>query len=169
MALDLILRELRHFQGAVHHTWGNHEFYNFSRQELLSGPLNSAPTTNEAQPRTISYYSFSPHPKFLFVMLDTYTKSMCGYSDADAEYMEAKAFLQSKNRNADMRSPDGLEGVDRRFCMFNGGVDEGQLAWLAETLSAAEKQGQKVIISGQNWVGHAHCSESYWSVLNAGA
>ena len=149
MALDRVLEELQNFQGTVHHTWGNHEFYNFTRLELLRGPLNSAPITHDAQPRTTSYYAFSPHSKFLFVMLDTFTKAMCGYSETDAEYIESKTFLQSKNRNADLNSPVGLEGVDRRFCMFNGGVDEGQLSWLAETLSAAEKQGQKVIISGQ--------------------
>lgn len=43
-------------------------------------------------------------------------------------------------------SPEGLEGVQKRFVAFNGGVDEPQMGWLRMSLEEAKREEQRVII-----------------------
>ncbi len=55
-----------------HNLMGNHELYNFNRKELLRfmySPINDP---------TVFYYSFSPSPKFVFIMLDAFVLSIHG-------------------------------------------------------------------------------------------
>ena len=169
VALARVLQECQRFKGEFHHIWGNHEFYNFSRTELYDLPLSpayveqnpfvfdSAPSDglkiSVPMPGDINnnggYYSFSPNPDFLFIMLDTYGKSMLGYEPDSPEFKESEAFLKSMNPNTDLNDPSGLEGVAQRLCMFNGAVDDSQLIWLDNTLKGAEANGQKVVVAGE--------------------
>ena len=104
---------------------------------------------NEENNNNGGYYSFSPHPGFLFIMLDTYGKSMLGYEPGSPEFKESEAFLKSMNPNEDLNDPSGLEGVAQRMCKFNGAVDDFQLIWLNDCLRAAAERGQKVVVAGQ--------------------
>ena len=149
VALDRVMAEINAFNGPVHHTWGNHELYNFPREELLQMCLNSAPAEDENGRKSKSYYSFSPHPDFLIIMLDTYSKSMLGYKPEHPISRESEAFLRSVNKNDDLNDSSGLEGVEKRHSKFNGAIDEYQLKWLDRTLAEAEGKGQKVLICGK--------------------
>ncbi|KAJ3608463.1 hypothetical protein NHX12_025510 [Muraenolepis orangiensis] len=82
-ALDAALRELSAAAAPVHHVWGNHEFYNFSRRALMESPLNSTPPAPHGDGGggdrgcdggggDFYAYHFSPAPRFRFVVLDAY-------------------------------------------------------------------------------------------------
>ena len=92
------------------------------------------------------YFTFSPHPQFRFVVLDTFDFSILGREESSVEYKEALHLLTNHNKNPDLDDPSGLEGQDRRFVAFNGGVGKLQLQWLETNLAAAERESQKVII-----------------------
>ncbi|KAI8512344.1 hypothetical protein Bbelb_089830 [Branchiostoma belcheri] len=158
-ALRAVLREFEGVPFAVHHIWGNHEFYNFSRTYLMKSSLFTAQETQETannvqkvvkKEADAAYYDFSPYEGYRFIILDNYDISMCGIGrDKDSpQYKEAERILRERNRNEELNSPEGLVGLDRRFVMFNGGMGEEQLQWLRETLEVARQRGEKVIVSG---------------------
>ena len=60
---------------------------------------------------------------------------------------EAHSLLNANNVNADKNSPTGLEGVERRWVAFNGGLGKEQLDWFHRTMNEARSQGLKVIIA----------------------
>ncbi len=104
---DTALRELSAFNGKVYHTFGNHEFYNFTHKQIAeflpSMTLGACETpgskrNEDAQSRL--RYSFQPHEDFLLVVLDAYEISMLGYERTDDEYIEAKEILTAKNKNS---------------------------------------------------------------------
>ncbi|XP_078692086.1 manganese-dependent ADP-ribose/CDP-alcohol diphosphatase-like [Branchiostoma floridae x Branchiostoma belcheri] len=158
-ALRDVLKEFDGVPFAVHHIWGNHEFYNFSRSYLMKSSLLTAQETQETannvqkvvkKEADAAYYDFSPYKSYRFIILDNYDISMCGIGrDKDSpQYKEAEKILRERNRNEELNSPEGLVGLDRRFVMFNGGMGEKQLQWLRETLEVARQQGEKVVVSG---------------------
>lgn len=140
-AFDKVLRALSEFQnGSVYHMIGNHCLYNLPREDL--NKILSIPTSANSH----SYYSFSPHPKFRFLVLDGYDVSALGWPEDHPHTKLAAEILTTRNPNVEKNSPEGLEGVDRRFVKFNGGVGEDQLQWLEQSLREAESEGQKVVI-----------------------
>ena len=146
-ALDDCLNAFSKFKGqlGVHHTWGNHEYYNFSREFLLKSQLNSCPI------KTKAYYDFSPFPGTRFIVLDTYEFSMLGHPEDSIVYKEAEELLhQVKSDREDLNSPDGISGSDVRFVKFNGGVSRDQLSWLEEVLVKAQDVGEWVILIGKS-------------------
>ena len=56
--------------------------------------------------------------------------------------------IMSVNPNSNKHSPEGLEGVARRFVEFGGGVGADQIEWLGAELAAAKASGQRVIVAG---------------------
>lgn len=137
---------------SVHHCLGNHEFYNFPSRAFWANRLAcfrdrrppafpNAPTP----PRDSCYYAFLPHPKFCFVNLDTYDISVLGSAPDSPEGTEAERYLR-RNPNEDRNSPLGLEGLEKRFVRFGGGVGARQLAWLRATLLAAQGAGCKHVV-----------------------
>ncbi|KAG0603215.1 hypothetical protein M758_10G075900 [Ceratodon purpureus] len=141
-AFERVIGELENFKGGrVYHMVGNHCLYNLPRQEL--NEIFGIPTTKEGQQ---SYYSFSPNPGFLFVVLDGYDVSALGWPEDHPHTKAAMEILNTRNPNEEKNSPDGLVGVERRFVKFNGGVGEEQLAWLEKTLQEATDAKQKVVI-----------------------
>ena len=109
---------------------GNHEFYNNPSRGYWQRALHPGSPT--------AYQSFSPHPRFLFLGLDTYDISVLGSEPGSAARAAAVAAL-ARNPNEDKNSPMGLEGLEQRFVMFGGGVGPAQLAWLARALGGAER------------------------------
>jgi manganese-dependent ADP-ribose/CDP-alcohol diphosphatase len=95
-----------------------------------------------------SYYHFSPHPGFRVVMLDSYDVSLLGWPEAHPHHAAAAALLAARNPNANKNSPEGLEGLGRRFVAFGGGVSDAQLAWLGGALRDAAAAGERVFVCG---------------------
>ena len=168
-ALNNVLRELHKLPPRVGlvNVLGNHELYNFSKAELAESSLypcavsknelvafqNDVERSTELErclPQSTEqktfYFMFSPHPQFRFVVLDTFDFSILGREESSVEYKEALHLLTNHNKNPDLDDPSGLEGQDRRFVAFNGGVGKLQLQWLETNLAAAERESQKVII-----------------------
>ncbi|PRQ17193.1 putative hydrolase [Rosa chinensis] len=134
-----VVEEFENFNGPVYHMIGNHCLYNLPRKQLL--PLLKIPSINGR-----AYYDFSPSPEFRFVVLDAYDISAIGWPQDHPSAIEALRFLQEKNPNADKNSPAGLEGLERRFLMFNGAVGKQQLEWLDSILQEATELKQKVVV-----------------------
>ena len=157
-SLARVLQEFEPLGGSpVHHCLGNHELYNFPlrafwtnrlvcfREQQQQQQTPPAFTGASTPPRDVCYYAFSPHPKFCFVNLDTYDISVLGSAPGSPERAEAEAYLR-RNPNKDRNSPLGLEGLDKRFVLFNGGVGAPQLAWLRATLLAAQGAGCEHVV-----------------------
>lgn len=70
-----------------------HCLYNLPRQRLHE-LLDIPPAADGA-----SYYSFSPHPGWLFVVLDAYDISLLGWPDTHPRHLQAEAILKRENPN----------------------------------------------------------------------
>lgn len=156
-ALDAVLQEFSKLPSntPVLHNIGNHELYNFSREELENSalhPANSCFHMLEPIPECVQnerkpfYFSFTPHPKFCFLHLDSYEISILGVKENSHEYEEASQILRKYNQNDDLHSPDGLQGLEQRFVKFNGAVSKKQLSWLHTVLTQVESKNQKAVI-----------------------
>eukprot|EP00897_Mesotaenium_endlicherianum_P000925 jgi/Mesen1/10833/ME000093S10354 len=140
-ALQRVLHEFKQLQGGVtYHMIGNHCLYNFPR-ETLNKLLGIAEAPDGG-----SYYEFSPHPGFRFVVLDGYDVSALGRPPDHPHTRLAKKLLDAHNPNAEKNSPQGLTGPARRFVKFGGGVGERQLAWFDAVLEGAAARGEKVLV-----------------------
>jgi len=113
-ALERVLAALRQLPVPVHHAWGNHEFYNFSRARLVHTGLNSRPATAMAVPPAgdCQAYHFSPAVRFRFVVLDAYDLSILGREPDSPRYRESLRLLQEKNPNDNLNSPAGTSRLD---------------------------------------------------------
>ncbi|KAL9235612.1 hypothetical protein vseg_010357 [Gypsophila vaccaria] len=131
--------EFHKFNGPVYHMIGNHCLYNLPREELL-------PLLNIHSNDGCAYYEFSPSPGYRIVVLDGYDISSIGWPKDHPKTLEAMKFLSEKNPNSEKNSPEGLDGFDRRFLMFNGAVGKEQLGWLDLVLQYATELKQKVIV-----------------------
>ncbi|XP_069110263.1 manganese-dependent ADP-ribose/CDP-alcohol diphosphatase-like [Argopecten irradians] len=147
-ALATIFEVLRRFPGPVYHTWGNHELYNFTQEELKRSALFSGIMPECECPKGKSYYSFHLHRKLKVVVLNCYEISMLGLPEDSAEYKQAEAMIKGNNSNENLNSPDGLRGTCRRFVKLNGALSASQLKWLTEHLREAESAKVNVIIVG---------------------
>ncbi|XP_020483826.2 manganese-dependent ADP-ribose/CDP-alcohol diphosphatase [Labrus bergylta] len=149
-ALDTVLTELSSGPAEVHHVWGNHEFYNFSRSELLRSRLNStlhsersvnaAPADGE-----VYAYSFSPVPGFTFVILDGYDVSLLGREESSDRYRDSLSLIREHNDNDDLNCPV-FKGLEERYTMFNGGFSKVQLDWLDSVLSSCDEKQDRVTV-----------------------
>ena len=122
------------------HTLGNHCLYT-SQREKLHTYLNIPAAEDGA-----SYYDFSPVPGWRIFMLDSYDVSVLGWPEGHPRRLLAEAILNEKNPNENKNSPDGLEGVQRRFVKFGGGVSDDQLQWLERKLRQAKEQDERAIL-----------------------
>jgi len=127
------------------HLIGNHELYNFSRQDITRFLAPNPP--GGALPLDSAYYAFSPHPQWSIVVLDPFDISTLAPSNGDVE--EAYRMLALNNPN-DVRASgnflDGLEGIAKRWVPYNGAIGQAQLMWLEKTLEEAQKAPQRVVI-----------------------
>ncbi|XP_038065399.1 manganese-dependent ADP-ribose/CDP-alcohol diphosphatase-like [Patiria miniata] len=166
-SLETVLGQFDRLPCPVHHLLGNHEFYNFSRVELMtsrlftgadfeSAPRNSKcrcfpdviPTTGSGAEGLAAYYHFSPAPGFRIVVLDAYDQSIIGHAETCPIGQESLQLVRSINKNKLLNSPDGLSVSQRRFVAFNGGLGEEQLEWLEDLLRRACSAEEKVIVFG---------------------
>ncbi|XP_020921935.1 manganese-dependent ADP-ribose/CDP-alcohol diphosphatase isoform X4 [Sus scrofa] len=150
-ALERVMTTFQTLKVPVHHTWGNHEFYNFSRDYLTHSKLNSKFLQDQIahHPETVpseNYYAyhFVPFPKFRFILLDAYDMSVLGVDQSSPKYQQCLKMLKEHNPNAELNSPQGLS--EPQFVQFNGGFSQEQLNWLNEVLTFSDKNQEKVVI-----------------------
>jgi len=136
-SLELLLKQLEDFK--VYHLVGNHELYNFPRNELHSF-LNTQPVNGKA------YYDFSPCSGWRVLVLDTF--EFCTIQSETRA--EALKFLKLYNPNdvSNYQSDwtKDLTGLNRRFLPYNGAVSKIQLEWLTQALTKSTEIKEKVII-----------------------
>lgn len=107
-ALETVLKEFGSGSAEVHHVWGNHEFYNFSRDWLLNSKLNSTPQgSQKGGGSQIYYYHLNPHPGFTVVVVDAYDVALLGREESSRGYQEALTLLRHYNKNEDLNTPPG--------------------------------------------------------------
>jgi manganese-dependent ADP-ribose/CDP-alcohol diphosphatase len=146
--LKTILEQFRNI-APIYHLWGNHELYNFTREELLNGPLCSFDTKNISPGH---YGTFEVCPKLRIIAIDTYELSLLGVENDSESYIQAMEFLRKYNQNENINDPTGLEGHQQRFIRLNGGLTQKQLNWLKEQLVKAKDLNEKIIIIGKRHV-----------------
>nr|XP_051680451.1 manganese-dependent ADP-ribose/CDP-alcohol diphosphatase isoform X2 [Oryctolagus cuniculus] len=151
-ALELVLNTFETLKVPVHHTWGNHEFYNFSRDYLTCSKLNTKSLEDRIvhHPETVpseSYYAyhFVPFPKFRFILLDAYDLSVLGVDESSPKYQQCMKILREHNPNTELNSSQGLS--EPQFVQFNGGFSQEQLTWLNEVLTFSDTNQEKVVIA----------------------
>lgn len=145
-ALDTVLEEFGSTE--VHHVWGNHEFYNFRRTDLLRSRLNSTLRSERslnAAGGEVYAYSFRPGPGFTVVILDGYDVSLLGREETSDRYRDSLSLIRQHNHNEDLNCPVST-GLKERYTMFNGGFSQLQLDWLSALLTSADENAEKVII-----------------------
>uniref|UniRef100_A0A803JZD2 Manganese-dependent ADP-ribose/CDP-alcohol diphosphatase n=1 Tax=Xenopus tropicalis TaxID=8364 RepID=A0A803JZD2_XENTR len=155
-ALERVLVEMDKLPIQFHHVWGNHEFYNFSREYLNGSKLNSqargdridrgggTSENGEFNDESFYAYHFSPCPKFRFLLIDGYDLSPIGREKTSPKYDIALNLLKEKNPNEDLNSPTGLEEV--QFVLFNGGISPSQLDWMERVLTSSDEKEENVFV-----------------------
>lgn len=147
-AVDDVVEALSVYDGKILHTYGNHELYNLSREDI--GKKLNIPFVKEKCGDLVGYYAHdSPCKSIKFVVLDSYDIAiMQRCPNTSTKRKKAVKILQENNPNFPEfeNSPQGLSGMKKRFVAFNGGLDEPQLSWLRQTLQEARKCQQKVVI-----------------------
>jgi manganese-dependent ADP-ribose/CDP-alcohol diphosphatase len=149
-----------------HFTVGNHELYNFTRDELRDGvaapgatlPFRCADASGDF------FYAFKPCAGWRVLVLDAYDVSIYRNGRERGLDAEALATLCANNANCDAyvaANPDiletermsgtfpyfkDLEGLNSRWVPFNGGVGETQLRWVKEQLEEAAAADERVVL-----------------------
>jgi len=147
-AIDDVLGALSVYRhGPLISTYGNHELYSLSREDI--GEKLNIPFVAEPHGDLVGYHSYVPVPGIRFIVLDTYDIAMMGRCPINSpKRKEAERLLTMYNHNFPHveNSPDGLDGLRKRFVAFNGGIGPQQLSWLQETLHLARSNYEKVIV-----------------------
>ncbi|CAM9122352.1 unnamed protein product, partial [Ectocarpus fasciculatus] len=140
--LDITVRTDRSW----HVVLGNHEYYNFTRDELF---LSLIPLAVKPQcAPTKLYYSFSPHPGYKFMILDGYEMSTMGAVNPELQ-QQAVDLITLKNHNYAAGSNDWFKDLaqeNKRYVPFNGGISNEQLGWLGQELAQAAEGGEKCVV-----------------------
>jgi manganese-dependent ADP-ribose/CDP-alcohol diphosphatase len=147
----------------VNSVYGNHELYVLSREDIgvsfgvpmfvedahTGGTGGTGGTSGDDTGELVGYYTKRTNG-WKFIFLDNYDLSVMGRSPTSAKYASSHSILSSSNPNyvaGDINSPIGLDGVDRRFVAFNGGIGDTQLRWLRDELSASRASNEFVVLN----------------------
>ena len=139
-----VLREFDrcHCENVVH-LIGNHDLYNFRSRDELHRWLRTRGADGQ------EYRSFPARADLRILLLDPYRISLLWPAGHPCRE-EARALLSQHNPNAvEGRGEnwfDGLNGDERRFVPFNGGLGREQLRWLRGELDAARAMQQRTLI-----------------------
>jgi manganese-dependent ADP-ribose/CDP-alcohol diphosphatase len=147
-AVERALESLSHYtHGPILHTYGNHELYNCNRQ-VLQQMLNIS-FVKEPCGELVGYSSHLFNNNVRFVILHSYDVSLLQRCRNSLKYKTACSILQEHNPNYPHQenSPQGMEGLNKRFVAFNGSVGDLQLKWLKTTLQEARDANEKVVIA----------------------
>ncbi|RHY30956.1 hypothetical protein DYB32_003885 [Aphanomyces invadans] len=142
VALERVLAPIEAFQdaiGPVHHCVGNHEMYNFTREQYIhkllyhtTSPHTQSPHSLPPPTTDVAYYSFidPAAPSIEFIVLDSYGRSVLGSPAGSSDHISS---IQ-------------LEGADQRFVQYNGAIDDVQMTWLKGILDAASAERRQVVV-----------------------
>jgi manganese-dependent ADP-ribose/CDP-alcohol diphosphatase len=132
------------------HIWGNHEFYNFKRSDLLKLPLNTAHYLNQNEETNANYYVYTVTDKITLICLDYYEFSVIGYENdtTNSFYLKCLDLLKKYNKNDNLNNELNLSLENQKYLAFNGGLDTKQFDWLANQLSICKSNDKKAIICG---------------------
>lgn len=139
----------------VHHLIGNHECYNFPREQF--GAVFGCPDQ--------VYYSFVPADGWRFVVLDPYDLSTIARATDDPRCIAAWETLDRNNPNncrindGSVDWKQGLEGTGKRWLPYNGALGAEQLGWLQGELAEAAERAEKVIVLSHVPVGPGSSDE----------
>jgi manganese-dependent ADP-ribose/CDP-alcohol diphosphatase len=151
-ALASVLAALREAGNGVDfvHLIGNHELYNFNRDDLDSRLGTRSPVTGK------EYHVVRPCDGWRLVVLDPYHDAVIGAEPLPAgDGRWERAFDLLKQRNKNIQDPEALKGgnwfkdlakEDKNFVPFNGGLGEVQRAWLDKELADADACGDRVVL-----------------------
>ncbi|NWU71082.1 ADPRM diphosphatase, partial [Pterocles burchelli] len=157
-ALEQVLAVLGRLPVPVHHAWGNHELYNFSRARLAQTGLNSRPAGATARSLTRDRQACPCSPagdRQPCPCRPAGDRQACpcgpagdvlGREPDSPRYQESLQLLREKNPNDDLNSPAGLK--EPQFVEFNGGFSQAQLDWFNEVLKFSDENEEKVIVMG---------------------
>jgi len=150
-ALEDVLQALGAYKsGPILHTYGNHELYSLSREELADRLNIPFITEDDGESHDlVGYWSYLPQPGVRFIIIDSYDISLLARCAAtSSKRKEAEKLLSMHNPNFPEaeNSPIGLTGLQKRYVGFNGGVGTQQLEWLHQTLEHSRQCNEKVII-----------------------
>ena len=150
------------------HCIGNHCLYNAPRHVLnVSLGINDHKIVHpgeDGHPGEHSYFVCRPYKssegecgKYAFIVLDGYDVSILGYEAGHPHHELAKSILEEKNPNEEKNSNAGLQGLDKRFVAFGGGVSEKQISWLEKELQKCQRDGEKAIVFSHLCIHPATC------------
>lgn len=141
---------------------GNHELYNFDRLGLSAAGLN---TTDD---RGSTWRAVQPAAGVRIVSLDAFDISTINGA-GDPRTAAGYSYLSSRNPNdismVGVDWTEGLEGEERRFVPYNGGVGDEQLDWLRKQLVSALTAAERVVVLSHVPLVHG-CSEPSTVVWN---
>eukprot|EP01064_Diplonema_japonicum_P036658 TRINITY_DN8320_c0_g1_i1.p1 TRINITY_DN8320_c0_g1~~TRINITY_DN8320_c0_g1_i1.p1 ORF type:complete len:356 (+),score=88.01 TRINITY_DN8320_c0_g1_i1:42-1070(+) len=143
--LALVLQHFSRLDVPVWHLVGNHELYNFTRDELLDlipGIANNG----------CMYHDFTPAKGWRAVVLDSYDVHCINNKEASEFTETAFQMLEEHNPNnvrAERGTTNwsaGMSGLDARWVPFNGAVGEIQAKWLKNVVRDSVEKGEKLIV-----------------------
>jgi manganese-dependent ADP-ribose/CDP-alcohol diphosphatase len=146
-SVEAVLEALQSYtHGPILHTYGNHCLYNLDRETLASKV--GVVFVQEPCGDLVGYHSYL-HDSIRFVVVDSYDVAIlrrCPETSDKRKRAHQLLVQQNPNFPVQENSPDGLDGTNKRYVAFNGGVGPRQLTWLRDTLHEARTQGERVVI-----------------------
>lgn len=130
------------------HIWGNHEFYNFKRSDLVNSQLNTSRLLNQNFDSNSNYYSVQITDNLKIICLDQFELSILGYKHNHPNFIRANNFLTNFNKNTSLNSSNGLPDHLTHLTGFNGAMGEHQIQWLDQELSTCKNKNIKAIVCG---------------------
>ena len=130
------------------HIWGNHEFYNYKRSEIIQTELNSARSLNPSVCENANYYMVNLTDGLKLICLDCYDFSAIGYDEDNPIYKNAVNLLRQYNKSENLKMSKWLVGPEKRFIELNGSLGREQMKWLEDKLIELKDANKKSIICG---------------------
>ena len=141
-ALDAVLAHIRRSSVAFVNLIGNHELYNFDREQCAA-LLGTRP-----EGRTREFYALAPATTVRVLVLDAFQQSVIGWPVEEPRRQAAVALLRAKHPNGFDPNmwTSGLEGEEKRFSPLNGALGEEQLDWLGKQLDMCQAARMKGVV-----------------------
>ncbi|CAB9499329.1 dependent ADP-ribose/CDP-alcohol diphosphatase [Seminavis robusta] len=153
--------------GKLLHTYGNHELYNLSREQIghkLNIRFVQEQPDKDGVGSSVGYFSYlattNSGRNLRFVVIDSYDITLLGHPKGSPKRTKAQDIMAKNNPNYPEleNSPEGLGELQKRFVGFNGAVDEPQLQWLRQTLQEARTNREECIIVSHQPILPGTCS-----------
>ncbi|CAB9499327.1 dependent ADP-ribose/CDP-alcohol diphosphatase [Seminavis robusta] len=153
---DRVLEALSTYTcGKLLHTYGNHELYNLSREQIgkkLNIPMVQERPDKDGVGSYVGYFSYlaitNSGRNLRLVVIDSYDIAILGHPKDSPKRIKAEAIMARNNpKDVHPETPKKeSEEFQERFEMINGAVDEPQLRWLRKTLTKARENKELCII-----------------------